>query len=690
MMSMFKQLGLRLGAASLALSLTVSPSFLASTSHAQDVFNAKRGAIPQLRSSLTNASSQIELTLGKAKVVNLDMPANRVAISNPDVVGIVMISPTQVQLVGKTVGSANLLVWSNETGENTLSIDISVHRDVTVLSQKLKLVDPGLQVQPIAAEDTIILTGTVENPERAQLAYDMAKAFLSSGNAPAPAATGQTIPSTSSGSGTFAPNAAKIINLIKIKGQESTKSELVQARLKDIDPNINLRVVPGFNNAERAILSGRVKDTSVVAKAVNLTALFYGEPGIKIIAGQGGNVNDEAGVGGATAGGQQGGQSTGNFAPDEVKAGLISNFAKNILYGSIITDKSGNVISMLDVEQRPIVRCKIMFLEVRKDRGFSSNNTNILQTGDVKAVTHGGALAPTGASSTPLGFFSAPVGTAFSQLGYFIGSSEFAGLLSAAATSGDARVLAEPTISTISGEPGSFLAGGEFPVPVLGTNGQIIVVFKQFGIRLQLQPTVTDRGTVHLQVTPEVSTLDPTAGITLSGITIPGLRTRRSQAVVEIKDGGYFALGGLYNDTETDTYTKTPFLGQLPILGSLFRSQNFQRQKTELIIVIHPEIQHDMDMSELEATADQSADEVGVRSYTQDQVNDWVKTTNGLKQQSTIFGLRHRKREKEMNYAANKVVTGLEPKPVPHTLSPSMNPNPRKRQRVEIMNEEQD
>src|SRR5207253_602972 len=110
--------------------------------------------------------------------------------------------------------------------------------------------------------------------------------------------------------------------------------------------------------------------------------------------------------------------------------------------------------------------------------------------------------------------------------------------------------------------------------------------------------------TIHMQVSPEVSSLDPSAGISVSGFVVPGLRSRRSQTVLEMKNGDNFVLSGLYNDDMTDDSFKTPLLGQIPILGALFRSQQYQRNQTEMIIVIHPEIQNDLnDMSATKAAS---------------------------------------------------------------------------------------
>lgn len=449
---------------------------------------------------------------------------------------------------------------------------------------------------------------------------------------------------------------------------------MVQELVKGLDENIVLKIVPGFGGQEKAFLNGRVKNATMVSKAVNLVSLFYGKPGIKVLTGQGGNLVN-SGVAGATSGNT----GTGDFSADSLTAGLIGNLNNNMLHSSVITDESGNVISLLEIEERPQVRCTIKFLEVRKDRRFGSTINNVLRSNGVTGVSYGGSFAPTPGPATIAGLLSIPTGAAASQLGILLGS-DFATLLSSVITDGDARVLAEPTVTSISGEPASFLAGGEFPIPVISATGQVTIVFKQFGVRLQMLATVTERNTIHMQVTPEVSTLDPASGITLSGVTVPGLRTRRSQGVVEMNNGDFFVMSGLYNDQEQDNYFKTPLLGQLPILGSLFRSQDFQRNKTELVIVIHPEVENSMNMSEVEKTIayrnehPQDTHQVQVKTFTQEDVDNLVRTMNATKHQSTIFGLRNRRRERELEYEGGQVLNGAVPNPTPTTLSPSMNP----------------
>lgn len=536
--------------------------------------------IPLIKTAVSQSTSQVELTLGKAQIVHLSVPASRVSISDPAVVGLVLISPTEVELIGKAVGVANLLVWGEGTGQNFMSIDLSVHRDVSTLARKIQMIDPGINILPVAAEDSVILTGIAESIEKAELAYDLAKAFFSGGDgkdtagSAAGGAGGGTSNSNAPGSAINSESSSKIINLIRVIGQPTTRAEMVQQRLNDINSSIKLDVVPGYGGKEKAILTGRVKTASEVSKAVNLTSVFYGTPGIKILTGPGGNVVKESKE-----------VDTANFTAGSGDT-LIGNLSGNVLHGSIVTDTSGNVVSMLEVERRPQIKCHIHFLEVQKNSALTFGASSILSTENLKLSTFAGSFA----QSTPAGLVGQVNGATAAQVGYIPGR-EFATLLNGLVTSGKVRVLADPTITSISGEPAFFLAGGEFPYQVLGPNNVVTIYFKQFGILLNIMPTVTDRGTIHMQVSPEVSSLDFTSGTTINGIAVPALRVRRSQTVLELKNGQDFVLSGLYNDNMTDNYSKTPLLGQLPIVGALFRSRAFQRQETEMLIVIHPEVE---------------------------------------------------------------------------------------------------
>jgi pilus assembly protein CpaC len=157
------------------------------------------------------------------------------------------------------------------------------------------------------------------------------------------------------------------------------------------------------------------------------------------------------------------------------------------------------------------------------------------------------------------------------------------------------RVLAEPNLVATSGQEAFFLAGGEFPIPIPqagGTGGGIAITvqFKQFGVGLKFTPTVLDEGKIALKVNPEVSELDYTTGVTLvtGGQPVPGLTVRRLATHVEMKEGQTLAIAGLLNDSHRNIVNKFPVLGELPVLGVLFRSQEFQKRETELVVLVTP------------------------------------------------------------------------------------------------------
>ena len=155
-------------------------------------------------------------------------------------------------------------------------------------------------------------------------------------------------------------------------------------------------------------------------------------------------------------------------------------------------------------------------------------------------------------------------------------------------TNGALRALAEPNLIAMNGQTASFLAGGEFPVPVVqgGTANAVSVVFKEYGVRLNFKPTIIDEDHIRLELEPEVSTIDFANGVRFNGFVIPALRTRRARTGVELRDGQSFALAGLLDNNETRSMSKIPVLGDIPILGNLFKSASFQKQETELMFII--------------------------------------------------------------------------------------------------------
>jgi pilus assembly protein CpaC len=163
------------------------------------------------------------------------------------------------------------------------------------------------------------------------------------------------------------------------------------------------------------------------------------------------------------------------------------------------------------------------------------------------------------------------------------------------------QILAEPNLTTVNGKEASFLAGGEFPVPILqggGNAGAVTVQFREYGIRLNFNPQITPNGTIKMYVKPEVSTIDLSNAVSLSGFTIPALATRRMETNVELKEGQSFMIAGLLDDRATEQMSRIPGLSNIPILGQLFKSRLERKSKTELIVIVTPEIVKPYDPNE--------------------------------------------------------------------------------------------
>lgn len=571
-------------------SLTTSPGIADQSS--------TRGDVSILKSGIRQKLAHIDLPLNKAEVIQLTRPAARVSISKPEVASAVVLSPTQIQLVGNQVGVANLLIWGELDTSDHTAIDISVHRDVSTLIHQLRHVDPGIQIVPMAAEDTIILTGQAESRESAQLAIEMAKAFFSSTAAGAGASGGNT---SSQAPGSAMPGVApNVINLIKVKGEPSTKLELVRQRLGEIDAGIRIDVVPGPDGAEKVILTGRVANASIASRALNMASVFYGQPGIRMVTAQGGSDFARMQV-----------SSTSNNLTTTVASGESAGMA-NLLQGSVLTDATGNVISMLEIAQKPQIKCSIRFLELSKNairalggavNGGIGNTMFSHLSGAQSALPGRGVVSASGGSNmnssgawdlarnrfnptaqSVSGGFSQAIQNGATQILSI--NNQFHATLQALEEKRQVRTLAEPTLTLLSGEQGSFLAGGEVPIAFMGGQGQVSIQYHEFGIRLNLLPTVTDDGKIQMQVAPEVSNIDQSIAV----LGVPGFTARRMQTTLIVEPGESFVLAGLFQQEETDSISRMPGIGSLPIIGNFFRNKWRDRRNNEMVVIIRPEI----------------------------------------------------------------------------------------------------
>ena len=175
-------------------------------------------------------------------------------------------------------------------------------------------------------------------------------------------------------------------------------------------------------------------------------------------------------------------------------------------------------------------------------------------------------------------------------IGYSAGNINLSAVLDALASEHLASILAEPNLTAMSGESASFLAGGEFPIPIMQDNRQVSVQFRQFGVSLEFVPTVLNNNQINVRVKPEVSELSSEGEVKINGMAVPALSTRRASTVVELASGQSFAIGGLIRRNFNNDISEFPWLGDVPILGVLFRSSSFQKRETELVIIVTPYI----------------------------------------------------------------------------------------------------
>ena len=259
-----------------------------------------------------------------------------------------------------------------------------------------------------------------------------------------------------------------------------------------------------------------------------------------------------------------------------------------------IASVAGKVVNLLNVEVpagQPQILLKVIFASV--DRSQSKQlGVNLFSSGfgNVYGTVSTGQFSPPSVGTSG----AVSLANDLNLFAFFPGLN-LGGTLQALESKGIVQVLAEPNVLAENGKLASFLAGGEYPYPVVqgssGTSGtSISIMFKVYGVRLNFIPTITPRGTIHLQVAPEVSSLDFTNAVQVAGYQVPAISMRKVKSEVELAEGQSFAIGGLLDNRETQTLEKIPFISSVPILGKLFQSISRTKSNTELIVIVTPEI----------------------------------------------------------------------------------------------------
>ncbi len=258
-------------------------------------------------------------------------------------------------------------------------------------------------------------------------------------------------------------------------------------------------------------------------------------------------------------------------------------------------EKDPHVINLIDISGNQQVMIEVVMAEMNRNLGreFEIDWQTIVQEGAksfIAGSTLGGGALAGGAidgalSSGGAGLFGGVLG----------GSTEVRAFLKASRKKGLAKILAEPTLVARSGQKASFLAGGEVPLLQPSGLGTVSVELKPFGVGIDFLPTVLSADRIHLEITPEVSEPDDSLGIQVNGIFVPGFTTRRATTAVELGNGQSFAIAGLMQDKVKSAIDKVPGLGDIPVLGALFTSEQFQQDETELVIIVTPHLVKPLD-----------------------------------------------------------------------------------------------
>jgi pilus assembly protein CpaC len=262
-----------------------------------------------------------------------------------------------------------------------------------------------------------------------------------------------------------------------------------------------------------------------------------------------------------------------------------------------------DVINSVSVTQPQQVMLEVRFVELNRTAGRELGvqwnrfgGHSVANIGSGQPASSLPINAPSSATGIPATEVAAGVLSGGSPFGFMLGriisgSVTTDVMINALEQKGVARSLAEPNLVALSGETASFLAGGEYPIPVSGSLGTVSVTYKKYGVGLAFTPTVLSRGLVNMKIEPEVSQIDTTHMISVAnGIQVPALIVRRASTTVELRDGQSFMIGGLLQNTSNNQIDQLPWLGSVPVLGTLFSSKQYQQNQTDLVIIVTPHL----------------------------------------------------------------------------------------------------
>jgi Flp pilus assembly secretin CpaC len=507
----------------------------------------------------------IDLKVAQSRTFRLKNKIVRTSISDPSIAEPVVVSENQLVLLGKTPGTATLVLWDD--AGNSVAIDLRVTRDYGQLQSTLREIDPRIIVKAfsVGGSDRVLLLGDVDHPESVIKAFSAANVFMDDRGMNIQVANSRLINARigeqggSGGQGGGGGALAQLASVDKYTYFGNVNNNIGKAQVIASDGGrvtslVKVRKVPLI------VLHCTFMEMNTTAARAIGVQLGLAMTGKTFQFGVGGN-NTEGGslsvpaILNATRGS---GPSYTGIIP-------VQFFSTN----SVLNPLTGTTGNALGIGQ-----------------GVLLSPTSLLQ----QAVLFG---SPGGASFQPGG-----LGNLFTGVTSWARNSITASLsptIEGLISQQRARILSEPTLVTISGERASMLAGGEIPIlQSIATAGtaQQSVSFEPFGLRLNMIPVLMENGTLNIEVSPEERIPSFQFGLNLAGstTTIPGFTTRKSQTIVEMKPGQELFISGLITANSGRELDKIPILGEVPVLGALYRSKAFSKNESELVIALRPEI----------------------------------------------------------------------------------------------------
>lgn len=520
--------------------------------------------------SMGGQAQLISLPRGSSMAVDLPTDARDVIVPNPAIAEAMLHSPRRITIIGLAPGETDAVVL-DAAGRTVLSLRIRVDTGVSALQDTLNRIMPGSSVRAEAVNDSIVLTGLASSPGEVDRATQLARAFVS------------------------APE--KVLNMMTIAGSDQV---MVRARVVEVQRSaikqLGLATDVVVNNGIGSWSIGRSNSFGVNGSLMGGGGACFGQQGAR-------TTNFES----VTSNTNQ--ATSGSNTSNSITSAVTNNSGTTITTADgrtiTFTGTAPSTITITDFNGNTTTLNGSLAADYLRDNFVSTTATNNISD-----------LIQSIISNSTSNLVSDVTRNAASTIWNTITGTNASACLQAFERVGLVRTLAEPNLTSVNGENAEFLAGGEFPVPVGrtvdATTGQttIGVEFKPFGVRLAFRPIVLSPGRISLQLSTEVSELTTTGAFTLGGgesgdaLVIPALNVRRASSTVELPSGGSLMIAGLLREDTRQNIDSLPGIGDLPVLGALFRSRDYLSGETELVIIIEAFIVSPVSAGTLQTPAD--------------------------------------------------------------------------------------